>query len=71
MTCGTGTRGGRICLAPILLLAVVAILSLSVERAGADSTRVSITDFAWSKDPEIDLGERVIWDWLGLSLIHI
>jgi plastocyanin len=70
MTCGTGTRGGRICLAPILLLAVVAILSLSVERAGADSTRVSITDFAWSKDPEIDLGESVIWDWLGPDTAH-
>lgn len=69
MTCRTG-RSGRVCLAPLLLLALVAVLSLSVEPAGADNTRVSIGDFAWSKDPEIDLGESVTWDWIGPDTAH-
>lgn len=63
-----GLRG--VCLAPLLLLVVVAALSLPTERAGAANTRVSIANFSWSKDPEIDLGESVTWDWIGPDTSH-
>ena len=59
-----------ICLAPVVLLVVVAALSLSADRAGAANTRVSIADFAWSSEPEIDLGESVTWDWIGPDTAH-
>jgi plastocyanin len=37
----------------------------------AANTRVSIADFAWSKPRvEIDLNEKVTWDWLGPDLAH-
>ena len=54
-----------ICLAPLVLLVTVAALSLSVDGAGAANTRVSISNFAWSNEPGIDLGESVTWDWIG------
>jgi plastocyanin len=38
--------------------------------AQAGSTRVSISDFQWSKNPEIDLGESVTWDWIGPDTQH-
>ncbi|MDQ2700063.1 MAG: plastocyanin/azurin family copper-binding protein, partial [Actinomycetota bacterium] len=39
--------------------------------SGAVNTRVSIFDFKWSNTtPQIDLGEKVIWDWLGPDLQH-
>ena len=63
-------RPKGICLAPVLLLVVVATLSLTTDRAGAANTRVSIANFAWSKEPGIDLGERVIWDWIGPDTAH-
>ncbi len=59
-----------ICLAPLVLLVTVAALSLSVDGAGAANTRVSISDFAWSNEPGIDLGESVTWDWIGPDTAH-
>jgi plastocyanin len=51
---------------------VLTVVGLSVFAGGADaaSTRVSIGNFEWSKDPQIDLGERVIWDWIGPDSAH-
>ena len=51
---------------------VLTVVGLSVFAGGADaaSTRVSIGSFEWSKDPEIDLGEKVIWDWIGPDTAH-
>jgi hypothetical protein len=43
---------------------------IAVAPAQADSTRVSISNFEWSKDPEIDLGESVTWDWIGPDTFH-
>ena len=59
-----------ICLAPLVLLVMVAALSLSVDGAGAANTRVSISNFAWSNEPGIDLGESVTWDWIGPDTAH-
>jgi plastocyanin len=58
-----------------LLLVVAGLLGLLASGmvaapAQAGSTRVSITDFQWSKDPQIDLGESVTWDWLGPDTQH-
>lgn len=55
---------------PLLLLATMFIFVLSVDGVEAANTRVSISNFAWSKDPEIDLGESVTWDWLGPDTTH-
>jgi len=42
-----------------------------VAPAGADSTRVSISDFQWSnKNPHVDLGESVTWTWTGPDTQH-
>jgi len=63
----------RVTRACLLLAAGLAGLLLSVlvaAPAQAGSTRVSITDFQWSKDPEIDLGESVTWDWIGPDSQH-
>jgi plastocyanin len=39
--------------------------------AHATNTRVSISNFAWSNPHvEIDLNEKVIWDWIGPDLAH-
>lgn len=39
--------------------------------AGAANTRVSISNFAWSNPRvEIDLNEKVTWDWIGPDLAH-
>jgi plastocyanin len=39
--------------------------------ASANNTRVSIANFAWSNPAvEINLGEKVTWDWLGPDLAH-
>ena len=48
--------------------AVAALLAAG--PADAASTRVSISDFRWSKEPTIDLGEKVIWDWIGPDTAH-
>jgi hypothetical protein len=51
---------------------VLTVVGLSVFAGGADAanTRVSVGNFVWSKDPEIDLGEKVIWDWIGPDTAH-
>jgi plastocyanin len=56
-----------------LLTAVVALIAMLAAPAAAHAanTRVSIANFAWSKPRvEIDLGEKVTWDWLGPDLAH-
>lgn len=50
--------------------AAIAVLA-SVPTAHAANTRVSISNFAWSNPRvEIDLGEKVTWDWIGPDLAH-
>jgi len=42
-----------------------------VPAADAVNTRVSIANYAWSKPRvEVNLGEKVTWDWLGPDLAH-
>ena len=39
--------------------------------ANAASTRVSIANYAWSNPQvQVNLGEKVTWDWLGPDLAH-
>jgi plastocyanin len=39
--------------------------------AHASNTRVSIANYAWSQPRvEVNLGEKVTWDWLGPDLAH-
>lgn len=52
------------------LLAVIGLAGLCVAPARAANTRVAISDFEWSKEPQIDLGESVIWDWIGPDTMH-
>lgn len=52
-------------------VAVVGCLLWLSPPAAALNTRVSISEFAWSsKRVEIDLGEKVTWDWIGPDLAH-
>lgn len=51
-------------------LAAFLALGFTASPAAAANTRVSIADFQWSKEPTIDLGESVTWDWLGPDLQH-
>lgn len=54
-----------------VLGAASALLAAFVAPAAATNTRVSIFDYAWSSTPvQIDLGEKVTWDWLGPDLAH-
>lgn len=56
-----------------LLLAVSLLVPAAVSPApaGAANTRVSISNFSWSnKEVHLDLGETVIWDWIGPDLAH-
>lgn len=54
-----------------LLLGIAALFGvLFATPASADNTRVSISDFKWSKEPTVDLGESVTWDWIGPDLQH-
>lgn len=64
MTFGALARG---CLA---LIAAALLAGVMSAPASAANTRVSITDFKWSKEPTVDLGESVTWDWLGPDLQH-
>lgn len=56
----------------VVMVLALTLVGLSVLAGTAESanTRVSITDFRWSQNPSIDLGERVIWDWLGPDTAH-
>ncbi len=50
-----------------MLLALLA----AAPAAHAANTRVSISNFAWSKaQVQIDLNEKVTWDWIGPDLAH-
>ncbi len=54
-----------------IALGAVALLGGALSApAQAVNTRVSISDFEWSKEPTIDLGESVTWDWIGPDLQH-
>ena len=56
---------------PRLLAALGAAALLFPATAAAVNTRVSIADYAWSRPRvEVDLGEKVTWDWLGPDLAH-
>jgi plastocyanin len=42
-----------------------------VPTASAANTRVSIANYAWSNPQvQVNLGEKVTWDWLGPDLAH-
>jgi plastocyanin len=44
---------------------------LAAPAASALNSRVSIANYAWSRPQvQIDLGEKVTWDWLGPDLAH-
>lgn len=44
---------------------------IAAPGASAANTRVSIANYAWSRPTvQIDLGEKVTWDWLGPDLAH-
>lgn len=53
-----------------LVLAFLAVGLVGTSVAQAANTRVSISDFRWSKEPTVNLGESVTWDWLGPDLQH-
>jgi plastocyanin len=58
-------------LVPRLLGLAAAVVFLFPAGAGAANTRVSIANYAWSRPQvQVDLGERVTWDWLGPDLAH-
>ncbi len=50
--------------------AALVFSAAAVAPAQAGSTRISISDFRWSKNAEIDLGESVTWDWIGPDTLH-
>lgn len=52
------------------LVAAFLLAGLWAAPASADNTRVTITDFAWSQEPTVNLGESVTWDWIGPDLQH-
>lgn len=54
----------------LALLACSALMALAAGPAQAANTRVSIADFQWSKNPQVDLGESVTWDWIGPDTMH-
>ncbi len=68
---GRGNRFG-LAVCPGVVALVLTVVGLSVFAGGADAanTRVSVGNFVWSKDPGIDLGEKVIWDWIGPDTAH-
>jgi plastocyanin len=54
------------------LLGLACTLALGLAPAAeAANTRVSIANYAWSRPQvQIDLNEKVTWDWLGPDLAH-
>ncbi|MBK5111735.1 MAG: hypothetical protein JJE10_10345 [Thermoleophilia bacterium] len=52
------------------LAGALLVMAITVGPAQAANTRVSISDFQWSQDPQIDLGESVTWDWIGPDTQH-
>jgi plastocyanin len=62
-----GPTGG---IALTFALSAVTLLAFA-QPAGATNTRVSISNFAWSTPRvDLDLGEKVTWDWIGPDLAH-
>lgn len=56
---------------PRLLALAAALTLLLATAAQAANTRVSIANYAWSRPQvQIDLDEKVTWDWLGPDLAH-
>lgn len=54
----------------LLIAALLASLA-AAPAARAANTRVSISNFAWSSPRvEINLDEKVTWDWIGPDLAH-
>lgn len=54
-----------------LLTLTGALTLLATGVASAANTRVSIADYRWSNPAvQINLGEKVTWDWLGPDLAH-
>lgn len=53
------------------LIATLLATLAAAPAAQATNTRVSISNFAWSNPRvEIDLDEKVTWDWIGPDLAH-
>lgn len=56
---------------PRLLAVAGALTLLATGVASAANTRVSIANYRWSNPAvQINLGEKVTWDWLGPDLAH-
>lgn len=54
-----------------LLIAALLTALAAAPAARAANTRVSISNFAWSNPRvEINLDEKVTWDWIGPDLAH-
>lgn len=53
--------------AAITALAFAAVFAVPAQ---AGNTRISISNFQWSKNAQIDLDESVTWDWLGPDTQH-
>lgn len=71
MRSGSRTPSRPLACPGLIALALTVVgLSLFAGDAGAANTRVSITNFKWSSNPSIGLGEKVIWDWLGPDTGH-
>ena len=52
-------------------MVLATLVLMPVPAAKAANTRVSISNFAWSSPRvEIDLNEKVTWDWIGPDLAH-
>jgi plastocyanin len=50
---------------------VLALALVGPPAASANNTRVSIANYAWSNPAvQVNLGEKVTWDWLGPDLAH-
>lgn len=60
----------RAALILVSLAGALLAMTVAVGPAQAVNTRVSIHDFQWSQNPEIDLGETVTWDWIGPDTQH-
>ncbi|MCO5314943.1 MAG: plastocyanin/azurin family copper-binding protein [Solirubrobacterales bacterium] len=70
MVPGRLISGGRLTALLVGLVALVGLAGLAPAVAGANSTRISLGDFKWSKDAEVNLGESVTWDFIGPDLQH-
>lgn len=54
-----------------MALALAALAALAAPAAQALNTRVSIANYAWSRPQvQVNLNEKVTWDWLGPDLAH-